>query len=118
MNFTLDASLLKDGINNVSVIDTTGHVYAQRTFFAYPKDFTTAEFKFDKTQYDSHDKVDCRIYQNKVAGQSAWKHHRVQPARMAIAGENVPAKIRSRRERHKGLQNEGYPLLESLFRNI
>lgn len=57
MSFSLDASLLKDGINNVSVVDTTGHVYAQRAFFVYPKHSLSAEFEFDKEQYECHDKV-------------------------------------------------------------
>ena len=48
---------LSDGINNLAVIDGEGNVYAERSFFVFPKNGVKADIALNKQEYGPRDHV-------------------------------------------------------------
>ncbi len=59
--YKLAYNLLSPGINNAAIVDDNGNVYANRSFFIYPKGEAVATLHTDKSEYKGKEKVLCDI---------------------------------------------------------
>ncbi len=59
--YKLAYDLFAPGINNAAIVDDNGNVYANRSFFIYPKDEAVASLQTDKSEYKGKEKVVCDI---------------------------------------------------------
>ncbi len=59
--YKLAYDLFSPGINNAAIVDDNGNVYANRSFFIYPKGKTVATLQTDKSEYKEKEKVLCDI---------------------------------------------------------